>query len=350
MEYPSLDKPTAGATRFNTDTSRLELYDGNKWQVVMATSPDQQTGGTRAVFGGGYNASPYPHMGTMDYVNVSSSGNAIDFGDFTQGRSAKQGGASRTRGLFQGGRFSPSADGYNIIDYITFSSTGNATNFGDLTGETRNPAKQGCSDQTRAVFAGGYSQPGQSFTNGMEYVTIASTGNGVDFGDQTDAGWSWCFAGSSPTRGIYASGRGPSAWYNYIDYITISTTGNAADFGDSTSSRANAAGSMTNAVRMVMGSGLKAPSASPTWTNTIDYITTATLGNAVDFGDVSQTGEQGSSSASSPTRGVLAIGAETAGNIIECLEIMKCSNSRDFGDLSASRRTYGACSNGHGGL
>ena len=55
MEYPSLDKPTAGAFRFNTDSSQMEIYDGNQWTGVLATSPNQQTGGTRALFGGGYN-------------------------------------------------------------------------------------------------------------------------------------------------------------------------------------------------------------------------------------------------------------------------------------------------------
>ena len=53
MEYPSLDKPTAGAFRFNTDSSQLEIYDGNQWTGVLATSPEQQTGGTRGIFAAG---------------------------------------------------------------------------------------------------------------------------------------------------------------------------------------------------------------------------------------------------------------------------------------------------------
>ena len=50
MEYPSLDKPTAGAFRFNTDSSQLEIYDGSQWAGVLSTSPDQQSGGTRALY------------------------------------------------------------------------------------------------------------------------------------------------------------------------------------------------------------------------------------------------------------------------------------------------------------
>ena len=47
MEKPSLDKAKAGAMRFNTDSSQMEIYDGNQWTGILATSPELQTGGTR---------------------------------------------------------------------------------------------------------------------------------------------------------------------------------------------------------------------------------------------------------------------------------------------------------------
>ena len=40
MEKPSLDTAKAGAMRFNTDSSQLEIYDGNQWTGILATSPD----------------------------------------------------------------------------------------------------------------------------------------------------------------------------------------------------------------------------------------------------------------------------------------------------------------------
>ena len=49
MEYPSLDTAKAGAMRFNTDSSQLEIYDGNQWTGIEATSPELQTGGTRGL-------------------------------------------------------------------------------------------------------------------------------------------------------------------------------------------------------------------------------------------------------------------------------------------------------------
>ena len=345
-EQPPEEPTPVGAFRFNTDTNLLEYYDGNQWASITTDSPEKHTGGTRLLFGGGYGSSPHGNMDTIDFVNVNTSGNATDFGNLSTARTAKSGGASRTRGIFQGGRFSPTSDGYNIIDFVTFSSTGNTQNFGDLTGETRNPNKQGLSDQTRSIFAGGYSMPGQSHVNSMEYITISQTGNGVDFGDMVETK-SIGFTGSSPTRGIFAGGRSPGTWYNNITYVTISTLGNISDFGDMTVARSNHASSITNAVRMVMPGAVISPGGS--YSNTIDYITMATQGNALDFGDQGS-GEEASASGSNSTRGVCFIGADVTGNVLEQVQIMSSGNAIDFGDLSAARRVYAACSNGHGGL
>ena len=43
----------AGAIRFNADLSQMEIYDGNQWAGILATSPELQTGGTRGFFAGG---------------------------------------------------------------------------------------------------------------------------------------------------------------------------------------------------------------------------------------------------------------------------------------------------------
>ena len=53
MEKPSLDKLKAGAMRFNTDSSQMEIYDGNQWTGIVGDSPDQHTGGTRGLWAGG---------------------------------------------------------------------------------------------------------------------------------------------------------------------------------------------------------------------------------------------------------------------------------------------------------
>ena len=92
-----------------------------------------------------------------------------------------------------------------------------------------------------------------------------------------------------------------------------------------------------------MGSG--APSAS----NLIQYITIATHGNALDFGD-SINSNYGKAAMSSPTRGVFGANNGPASDVIEYVQIMSTGNATDFGNLLASRRRTSGCSNGHGGL
>ena len=78
----------------------------------------------------------------------------------------------------------------DVIDYVTISSAGNATDFGDLTSARYdNP---GLSNNIRGVFAGG--NPGSALV--LDYITIASTGDAADFGDVTA-----CAAGSALCNG-----------------------------------------------------------------------------------------------------------------------------------------------------
>ena len=98
-EYPSLNKPPAGSIRFNTDSSKMEIYNGDKWWNMDSTSPTEQTGGTRGFIAGGYTNAPVAAYGDISYFNVATTGNALDFGDTiaTGGRTAS--GSSRTRGI-----------------------------------------------------------------------------------------------------------------------------------------------------------------------------------------------------------------------------------------------------------
>ena len=55
--------------------------------------------------------------------------------------------------------------------------------FGDLPAGRR--GKAASASATRAISSGGYD--GSDYTNAIEYVTISTTGNAVDFGDQTNS-------------------------------------------------------------------------------------------------------------------------------------------------------------------
>jgi hypothetical protein len=91
----------SGALRFNSDSGKLEYYNGEVWWQIDNFSADNATGGARGVFGGGYVA-PLS-VNTIDFITISSTGNATDFGDLTQVRYGPGACSSGTRGVFGGG-------------------------------------------------------------------------------------------------------------------------------------------------------------------------------------------------------------------------------------------------------
>lgn len=189
---------------------------------------------TRGIFGGGTVSS-----NIIQYVTIASVGNSIDFGDLTIGRSQLAACSSSTRGVFAAGTEGSIT---NVIDYITIASTGNAIDFGDVTLTNKNRFTAGCASSTRGLFGAGNPDPGNGNSNAICYITIASTGNAIDFGDLRAPDNQWrggTAACSSSTRGVWAGGDGPT---NTINYVTIASVGNALDFGDLTQARNGLAG------------------------------------------------------------------------------------------------------------
>jgi len=130
----------------------------------------------RAVFAGGVNDNdPYANMG---YVTISSAGDTTNFGNLSMARRYLSGCSNGTnnRGIFAGGLNNTPAY-VNVLDYINISSTGNAADFGDLTIVRAGFGSCSSGSGNRGVFGGGNSY------NVIDYVTITSTGNAADFGD-----------------------------------------------------------------------------------------------------------------------------------------------------------------------
>ena len=76
----------------------------------------------------------------------------------------------------------------------------------------------------------------------------------------------------------------------------------------------------------------------------------ATLGNATDFGNLSNGAEAGGACASS-TRGLYGGGSTpTKINNIDFVTIASAGNATDFGDRTVTGFGVGACSDVHGGL
>ena len=184
MEKPSLDKAKAGAIRYNTDISQLEIYDGNQWTGILGTSPEQQTGGTRGFWIGGEG-----FTSVISFANIDTTGNAGDFGDLANGNIANGGtAATRVRGVYAGGEPSTST-----CSFITLASQGNSVHNGeDLSSGRR--FVTAVSDKDRGIFMGG-SEP--SRVNKIEYMSISASSSAIDFGDLQESkdmggggGWS----------------------------------------------------------------------------------------------------------------------------------------------------------------
>ena len=270
---------------------------------------------TFSLFGTGQDAGTYSTV--IQKVDIVSAGNAVDFGDLSQGRWGGGALASATRAVFGGGVADLSAgDGNNesdVMDYVTIASAGNATDFGNLSQKRRGLA--GLSNSTRGVFCGGYS--GSKY-NVMDYITIGSTGNATDFGDLIAARLG-VGAFASTTRGLIGGGDASSTT-NEIDYITIGSAGNGTDFGNLSGARKALAG-LSSSVRGIFGGGNGV-------SNVMDYFTIASTGNATDFGNLT---------------GSLS-------NIIDSVIIATTGNASDFGDLLAAHQYLAGCSGSHGGI
>ena len=345
-----------GSIRFNTDTKHLEYFRGNTigWTDVEAELTAPLGGGTgsnsgvgiRGIYFGGTGA---PSTTRIDFFTISTLGNAEDFGDAAVSAANRGGVASRTRGVVIGGQPGVSPYYINNIEFITISSTGNGTDFGDST-QLAGSEGDAVSNQIRGVRGCGAGESG-GFVNVLEYISIAQTGNALDFGDTIDKRANVCQSTMSTVRGLFAGGyTGPSNpsnnVHNIIEFITIMTTGNSLDFGDLTQ-QTRRAGAACNSTRSVFAAG-----STPSNTNVISFVTTASTGNAIDFGDTNTQNNIRPYASSSPTRGVFCGGYVPAGatNAMEFITISTTGNGQDFGDLVAADGAGAAMSNGHGGL
>ena len=330
--------PIEGTVRFNDDLNTLEFYNGVEWRQFTVTGASG-----RGVFQGGATGS---RLTIIDYVNISSTGNALNFGSLISGSGGSAGCSSQIRGLFAYGYLGPGFTGNNTIEYITIASEGNSIDFGDISVARGDIAS--CSSSSRGIFAGGYTNtPAATNSNVIEYVQISTLGNALDFGDLTRIQYdtSGC---ASPTRGIFSANiqSVPAVTYSSsINSITISSTGNAVQFGNLTETKFGC-GSLSSSVRGIIAGGYNS-----TRVNTIDFVTIASLGNSQDFGDLTES-KLHANGTSNSIRGVFA-GGNVSGlypNVIEYVTITSSGNAQDFGDLTTTRARTGACSDSHGGL
>ena len=328
---------TAGSMRFNEDLGTLEFYTGDEWRTVNSFKDTGNRG--RGVFAGGRDSGS-SNQTDIGFFNIASTGNAQIFGDLATARMWAGGASNAIRGLFSSG--TPTSN----MDYITIASEGNGITFGTC---DQSGGGGSLASSTRALFGGGYSNT----TNAIQYVEIMTLGNASDFGDlRSRSNFEYIATASNPVRGFFmANGDAGNNQNSDVDVVTIASKGNSVKFGDMTHKRGQSA-SFSNSTRAIQACGSDGPSARST--NTIDYITMSSDGTGIDFGDSPNSVSQLKTGAASQTRGCFA-GGTTDGsdaiNTINFIQIATTGNAQDFGDLFAGRRNgMGGLSDSHGGL
>ena len=319
--------------------------------MVMPSGPTEMRGGRgKGVFTGGSTPSA---TDTMSFIMIATTGNATDFGDLSVANFSLGTAADSTRGVIMGG-YSNSATS-SKIEYTTISSSGGTNDFGELVVGAQYGG--GCNSPTLAVLGGGWADTvtnvsGDKNSNVLQFITIQTTGKSTEFGDltkrrQTDQ------ALSNKTRGCYIGGAHYSSYPTYIgtniiDFVTFSSLGDAQDFGDLINDGWGSGAAANNTRGIIAGSqGGPSPFAR---TNTIQFITIATTGNAEDFGDLLAANVY-TTALSSSTRVAIGGGGNPAKtNLIDFITITTTGNATQFGDLTIAADQLSSFSDVNGGI
>ena len=314
-------------------------YDrfSNSGDVAQSPYPWIYPFGDRGLFLGGFGGTPQQDRNDIGYLNITTTGDAADFGSLLAGNQKIQGCSNAERGVVGGGSDSPN----NIIQYNTIATLGNSIDFGDLT-----QARIGTSaaaSKTRGVFAGGQpaspgSIPGGNGQNVIDYVTIATTGDATDFGD-LPASRSGCYGSSNGTKAYFFGGDDGDE-HDDMYQLNIATTGNASSMGrlDPTGNLGDKAfgGAGSDATRMIIAGGrCSQPGPAGHRVQLIEYFDYGGGGNTSTFGDLLQPTFHCTGSTSNSTRAVIS-GGDAGGsmkNVIQYVTIQTTGDSTDFGDL-----------------
>ena len=334
----------AGAMRFNSDSQKLEYWNGSAWFQVHTATPNLASAGDPTPGARGFAAGGTPSSSNMiTAVNLASAGKNFDFANLTYDTRNGGCGSSSTRAIVAGG-LTPSIT--NVINIWTMASQSDAVDFGDLVDQVRSTT--GVSNSVRLTFAGGLDSP--ALHNDIQTVVFASQGGTIDFGALTDAR-SHTAGIANPVRAVIAGGEEPSK-VNTMDFFYLATGQDAQEFGELSSTRSSITPTGDTTRGVFMGG-------EPGFTNIIEYVTFSTTGNAVNFGDLSSRAKRAGSSSSNCVRGFYFGGSNdspssnTTYNDCDAIIIQEQSNSVDFGDLHTTTHGFasnGVISTGHGGL
>ena len=241
-----------------------------------------------------------------------------------------------TRGIYVEGQYHPGSGwggGTTTLQWVNVNKQGVGADFGESLSQAGDMAYT--EDGSRGVWGyGGYSATGGS----RQAINIGTTSSAVDYGESfhdVTYGGSGCSNGS---RAIFA-GCHTGSHQTHMDYCSLQTNATGADFVELT--QATRAGVSHSDGSRGLHAGGDAP-AHPGYSNTIAYFTIGTIGgNAIDFGDMSVGGQHGGM-CSNGSRGVIAglwgslIPAQGT-DTLDMINIGILGNAVDYGELTASR-------------
>tara|TARA_E500000331_G_scaffold5928_1_gene5794 strand:+ start:2484 stop:3836 length:1353 start_codon:yes stop_codon:yes gene_type:complete len=276
----------------------------------------------------------------IQYFDIASKGNAQNFGELHQAVSQNSCNGNHIRSLSNGSTVS-GPDAYDYIQYVTIQSQGNSIDFGNLTVTVRMPGSGGSS--TRGLTAGGVNPSASQ--NVINYVEFMTLGDALDFGDLTEARRLSGSVCSSSTRTVFHGGSSNPS--NKIDFVITASKGNATDFGTAIFTGNYSAG-CSNSVKGLFGGG----SANSTMQDKIGCIILASTGNEIEFGNLTLARHHPSASSNS-TRACWAGGGPAPSgnsNVIDYITIQTGGSAEDFGDLVVGQKYHGGTSDSHGGL
>ena len=234
---------------------------------------------TRGTFAGGQSPS---NSDVICFTTISSSGGANDFGNLREAMTNSNEGciSDNTRGiiLYGGPTSLPQPTVQGTLDFITIPTTGDSSVFGELSVGRRQSASM--ASPTRGVFATGKNDTTSTYLRLIDFVIIQTQGTAVTFGEISTKGREQSVGAGNKTRGLIAGGLESPTPYQSIDFITLATEGNGQDFGDLAANRFGMS-SMSSSTRATFAGG-----STPSNSNTIEVVTISTTANATDFGDL----------------------------------------------------------------
>ena len=339
--------PSNGDTWWDSDNDIYKVYMNNEWKDWLGTTtPAASHYGDRAHKVGISHSS----SNTIEYWDMTSAGNASDFGDLTSGRYGRTGMCSDGTRIYNPVYQDPQ------IDYWTSATLGNASDYGDLQYGTFDSDME--ADGSKALLVHGYARDsGTNYVGGIgnkiEQFTVGTGSAGVtatDFGNQLTSSNELFNTASNGTRMLIAGGLVGSSVTNTIAYVTFATAGNAVDAGDLNQGRFRAAGAGSGSgdIACFAGGGINN---SGSYVNSIDQKNISNTNNATDFGDL--TGAiYFHSGCYNATKGHFNGGYNTTSsaveNTIQQVTFDTAGNATDFGDLVSAafhtRASSGAAS------